>query len=136
MSDAMNYLNYTSKVLGVKYLASQKKTLNEKVTVVFDKNLAAQEQLVFTKIIEAINLKDFNSQILLPGQDIEEVLESIPSQKVICFLKDNFHHHGVYEKGEQKSLFTHSIEDLTGPNSDKDLLGRKKQTWGLLKSFL
>lgn len=135
MSEAHNYLQYTHKVLGVNYLASNKKSLDDKVTIVFDKNLGVQEQLVLTKIVEAIKLKDFNSQVLPPGEDTNQLIENLPCQKIICFLSESLHQHGVFEDNEKKTLFTHSIEDLVGPNTDKNLLERKKQTWTLLKSF-
>ena len=135
MSEAHNYLQYAHKVLGVNYLVSNKKSLDDKVTIVFDKNLGVQEQLVLTKIVEAIKLTDFNSQVLPPGEDINQLIENLPCQKIICFLNESLHQHGVFEDGEKKTLFTHSIEDLVGPNTDKNLLERKKQTWTLLKSF-
>lgn len=133
---AQNYLNYTSEVLGVKFIISNKPSLQDKVTVVFDKNLGVQEQLVFTKITDAINLKDYSSQVLLPGQSVPDVINSIPSQKVICFFKDSNHEHGIFEEQGRECLFTHSIQDLVGPNSDKSLLERKKQTWNFLKKFI
>ncbi len=135
MSQQANYLKYTAEVLGVKYMASNKPNLDNKVTIVFDKNLSVQEQLVFTKIVEAIGLKDFNSQVLLPEQSVTELISTLNSKKIICFFKDSLHSHGVEEEDEKKILFTHSIEDLVGANTDKNLLERKKQTWTLLKSF-
>lgn len=134
MSAQSNYLKYATEVLGVNYVTSNKKSLEDKVTIVFDKNLGVQEQLVFTKIVDAIGLKDFNSQVLLPEQSIDEVIESLNCNKIICFLKETNHKHGVVED-DKRILFTHSIEDLVGANTDKNLLERKKQTWSLLKSF-
>ena len=130
-----SYLNYASKVLGVKFISSNRPALEDKVTIVFDKNLGVQEQLVFTKIVDAINLKEFSSQVLSPGQSLSDLLSTIPSQKVICFFKSSSHEHGIFEEHDRNCLFTHSVEDLVGANTDKNLLDRKKQTWNLLKEF-
>lgn len=136
MSDNANYLNYAEEVLGIKYIPSKKPKFDKTLTIVFDKNLNVQEQLVFTKIIEALKLKNFSSQVLPPQENFQKHLQNLPSERVICFFKDSVHQHGIFDEEDRHILFTHSVEDLVGPNTDKELLERKKQTWGLLKTFL
>lgn len=131
----MTYISYVTKVLGVKYIQSERPEYDNKLTIIFDKNLNVQEQLVFTKIVEALGVNDFNSQVIAPGQSLEDVISTVPSSRIICFC-EQYSQQGLIKDEGRELLYTYSISELVGQKSDKQLLERKKQTWHLLKKFL